>query len=198
MRTNFVLIDSENVKPESIEKLKGEHFRVVVFLGANQKWIDTEIAIALQSLGGKGSYVRVADKGKDALDSHIAYHIGKLSAAHPDAYFHIISRDKGYDPLIKHLREEEIFCSRSSSISEIPLVKSLDKIHPKERAAEFYEKHIALAKNPPNKVTTLQNAIQSHFHKRLSAEEVTKVVEALKQAGRVVINGKNVTYPKGG
>ena len=37
MRTNFVLIDSENVKPEHIEKLKHEHFRVVVFLGANQK-----------------------------------------------------------------------------------------------------------------------------------------------------------------
>ena len=37
MRTNFVLIYSENVKPEYIEKLKHEHFRVVVFVGANLK-----------------------------------------------------------------------------------------------------------------------------------------------------------------
>lgn len=32
MRTNFVLIDSENVNRESIEKLKDEHFQVVVFV----------------------------------------------------------------------------------------------------------------------------------------------------------------------
>ena len=37
MRTNFVLIDSENVKPEYIEKLQHEHFRVIVFVGANLK-----------------------------------------------------------------------------------------------------------------------------------------------------------------
>ena len=40
MRTNFVLIDSENVKPEYIERLKHDHFRVVVFVGANLKWLN--------------------------------------------------------------------------------------------------------------------------------------------------------------
>jgi PIN domain-containing protein len=78
VRTNFVLIDSENVKPEYIEKLKHEHFRVVVFVGASLK----------------------------RLDYHIAYYIGKLSASHPDAHFHIISKAKGFDPLIKHLNEQ--------------------------------------------------------------------------------------------
>ena len=196
MRTNIVLIDSENVKPESIEKLQHEHFRVVVFLGAHQKRIDSAIALAVQSLGGNGSYVQVSDKGKDALDFHIAYHIGKLSAEHPDAYFHIISRDKGFDPLIKHLREEKIFCSRVSSVSEIPLLKSLDKATPKERAADFYEKRVASSKNPPARVSTLQSAIFSYFHKQLLPEDVAKVVEALKKAGHVVVNGKKVSYPK--
>jgi hypothetical protein len=35
MRTNFVLIDSEKVKPEYIEELKHEHFRVIVSVGAD-------------------------------------------------------------------------------------------------------------------------------------------------------------------
>ena len=50
MRINFVLIDSENVKPEYIEKLKHEHFRVVVFVGANLKRLDFPIVNAVHRL----------------------------------------------------------------------------------------------------------------------------------------------------
>ena len=199
MRINFVLIDSENVKPESIEKLKHEHFRVLVFVGTNQKRLDFAIAHAVQSLGSNGMYVPISGNGPNALDFHIAYYIGKLSAAYPDAYFHIISKDKGFDPLIKHLKEQKIFCSRSSSVSEIPLVKSSEKLHPKERAADFYVKRIATAKAPrPATVTSLQRAILSHFYKQFSPEDVANVVEALKQAGHIVITGKKVAYPERG
>jgi hypothetical protein len=100
VRINFVLIDSENVKPEYIEELKHEHFRVVVFVGANLKRLDFAIVSAVQALGSNGSYVQISSHGPSALDFHIAYYIGKLAAAHPDAYFHIISKDKGFDPLI--------------------------------------------------------------------------------------------------
>jgi PIN domain len=198
LRTNIVLIDSENVKPASIEKLKHDHFRVVVFVSTNQKRLDFAIVNAVHSLGSNSSYVQVSGNGPNALDFHIAYYIGKLSAANPDAYFHIVSKDKGFDPLIKHLREQKIFCSRSSSISEIPLVKSSDKLPPKERAADFYEKRIASAKTRPATVTSLQSAVLSHFHKLLSPEEVTSVVKALKQAGHIVVNGKKVAYPERG
>lgn len=195
MRTNIVLIDSENVKPESVEKLKHEHFRVVVFVGTNQKRLDFAIVNAVHSLGSNGSYVQISGNGPDALDFHIAYYIGRFSVANPDAYFHIISKDKGFDPLIKHLKEQNILCSRSSSVSEIPLVKSSDKLHPKERAADFYEKRIASAKARPATVMSLQSAILSHFHKMLSGEEVAEVLEALTAAGHVVVNGKKVAYP---
>lgn len=198
MRTNFVLIDSENVKPESIEKLKHEHFRVVVFVGTNQKRLDFPIVNAIHSLGSNSTYVQVSGNGPNALDFHIAYYIGRFSAANPDAYFHIISKDKGFDPLIKHLKEQNIFCSRSSSVSEIPLVKSSDKLPPKERAAHFYEKRIASTKTRPLTVASLQSSILSHFHKLLSPEEVANVVKALKQAGHIVVNGEKVTYPERG
>ena len=195
MRTNFVLIDSENVKPEFIEKLKHDHFRVVIFVGANLTRLNFPVVNAVQSLGSNGSYVQISSHGLNALDFHIAYYIGKLSAAHPDAYFHIISKDKGFDPLIKHLRDQKIFCSRSASVLEIPLVKSTDKLPPKQLAADFYEKRIAPGKARPATVTSLQSAILSHFHRTLSAEEVDKVLKALTAAGHVVLNGKKVAYP---
>ena len=195
MRINFVLIDSENVKPEYIEKLKHEHFRVVVFVGANLKRLDFPIVNAVQTLGSNGSYVQISSHGPDALDFHIAYYIGKLSAAHPGACFHIISKDTGFDPLIKHLKDQKIFCFRWRSVLEIPLVKSTDKLPPKQRATDFYEKRIASAKSRPLTVTSLETAILSHFHKMLSGEEIVKVREALTAAGQVVVNGTKVTYP---
>ena len=198
MRINFVLIDSENVKPEYIEKLKHEHFRVIVFVGASLKRLDFPIVHAIQSLGSNGSYVQISSHGPSALDFHIAYYIGKLSAAYPDAYFHIISKDKGFDPLINHLKDQKIFCSRSASVLEIPLVKSTDSLPPRQRAADFYEKRIASAKARPATVTSLESAILSHFHKVLSAKEVADVREALTAAGRVVVNGNKVTYPDRG
>ena len=197
MRTNFVLIDSENVRPESIEKLKDDHFQVVVFVGANQKRLDSDLVIAVQALGSRGRFIKISGNGPNALDFHIAYHIGELSGANPGACFHIISRDKGFDPLIKHLAEQRIICSRSSSISEIARLKTSKNVHPNQRAAIFYEKRIAPGKARPARVTSLQSAILSHF-KNLSSEEATRVVEALTRAGHVVVNGKKVSYPKRG
>ena len=198
MRTNFVLIDSENVKPEYIEKLKQEHFRVVVFVGANLKRLNFPVVNAVQSLGSNGSYVQISSHGPSALDFHIAYYIGKLSAANPDAYFHIISKDKGFDPLIKHLKDQKVFCCRSASVMDIPLVKSTDKLPPSKRAADFYEKCIASAKARPATVMSLQSAILSYFHKVLSEKEVVQVLNALTAAGHVVVNGKKVTYRERG
>lgn len=198
MRTNFVLIDSENVKPEYIEKLKQEHFRVVVFVGANLKRLNFPVVNAVQSLGSNGSYVQISSHGPSALDFHIAYYIGKLSAANPDAYFHIISKDKGFDPLIKHLKDQKVFCCRSASVMDIPLVKSTDKLPPSKRAADFYEKRISSAKARPATVMSLKSAILSYFHKVLSEEEVVQVLNALTAAGHVVVNGKKVTYRERG
>jgi len=194
-RTNFVLLDLENVKPEYIEKLKEEHFRVVVFVGANMKQLDFPIVDAVHSLSSNGSYVKISSPGPNALDFHIAYYIGKLAAAHPDAYFHIISKDKGFDPLIKHLKGQKVFCCRSASVLEIPLLKSTIK---KQRAADFYEKRIASGAARPATVVTLRSTILSHFQKTLSEKEVAEVLEALTTAGHVVLNGKKVAYPDRG
>jgi hypothetical protein len=198
MRTNFVLIDSENVQPDSIEKLKHDHFRVVVMVGANQKRIDIEVAKAVQALGSNGEYIQISGNGPNALDFHIAFYIGKYSSEYPDSYFHIISNDKGFDPLITHLKDKKIYCTRSTSVSEIPLVKSADKLSPKKRAEDFFEKRISQSQNRPATVKALESAIAGHFHKLLSPEEVSGVVDALKMADHIAISGKKVAYAEPG
>lgn len=194
MRKNIVLIDSENVQPDSIDKLSHDHFQAIIFLGANQKKIDVDIVKAVQALGQGGQYIQIEGNGPNALDFHIAFYIGKFSKEFTDAYFHIISKDKGFDPLIKHLKDQKIFCARWPSVSEIPLVKATDKIPPSDRANEYYEKKLTAAKGRPASEKTLFTSIDSYFLKRLSEEEINKVIQSLIRSGKISINGKKVIY----
>lgn len=123
MNTNFVLVDFENVQPSNMGLLKGGPFKIKVFLGASQAKISLEMAQALQTFGDDAEYIQVVGSGKDALDFHIAYYIGKLSAENPGASFSIISRDTGFDPLVKHLKAKHIDCKRSASVADIPHIK---------------------------------------------------------------------------
>jgi hypothetical protein len=102
VKTNYVLIDYESVQPVTLAVLDQEHIRVIVFVGARQAKITFEIAAALQRLGTRAEYVKISSNGSNALDFHIAFYIGQLAAHDPAAYFHIISKDTGFDPRQLH------------------------------------------------------------------------------------------------
>lgn len=122
-RIHFVLVDHENVQPTDIGLLDRPDVRVFVFVGATQGKLSSELAIGMQNLGERAKYVRASAAGANALDFHIAYTIGRLAVAHPDAHFHVISKDKGYDPLLVHLKNNGIVGSRVERIAALPLLK---------------------------------------------------------------------------
>src|SRR6478735_8487280 len=140
MRSNFVLIDFENVQPESLQLLASERFRVRLFIGSNQTKLPYETVTAMQKLGVRAEYVKIAGNGSNALDFHIAYYIGVLSASEPSAYFHIVSKDSGFDPLIQHLKDKRVFVGRVKAIREIPIVKIAASKSPEERLQSVVDK----------------------------------------------------------
>lgn len=127
MRTNYVLIDYENVQPENLSLLGSEHFRIIVFVGQSQPSIRTGLAMALQSCGSRAAYVKIEGNGPNALDFHIAYYIGRLAEKDKTAFFHVISKDTGFDPLIAHLKTRGIFAKRSIKIEDIPALQIATK-----------------------------------------------------------------------
>lgn len=56
MRTNFVLVDFENVQPKDLGLLKDGPFKVKVFLGPNQSKVPVALATMLQPLGCNAEY----------------------------------------------------------------------------------------------------------------------------------------------
>lgn len=118
MATHFILIDFENVQPTSLGALVDGETRVRVFIGASQTRVPLELASALQALGSNAEYIQIIGNGSNALDFHIAYAIGHLSALHPDAHFTIVSRDTGFDPLIKYLARKHVVCKRVATLAD--------------------------------------------------------------------------------
>jgi hypothetical protein len=122
---HYVLVDHENVQPTDIGLLDRPDVRVFVFVGAKQGKLSSDMAIDMQNrLGERAKYVRISAVGKNALDFHIAYTIGRLAVQHPDAHFHVVAADKGYDPLLVHLKGNGIAGSRAERIAALPLFKS--------------------------------------------------------------------------
>jgi hypothetical protein len=188
------LIDFESVQPKQLAALDHDHFKVMLFVGAHQAKLPYEIAAAIQRLGTKVEYVKISGSGPNALDFHIAFYIGEIASADPTAYFHIISKDKGFDPFIRHLRARKIFAARAKDISEIPLVKAANSKSPEQRLEIVVTRLRQLKAAKPRTVKTLKSTIASLFQKQLSDREVTAVLDALHSRGLVAITDEKVTY----
>ena len=194
MKSNFVLIDYENVQPEAMSALVEEHFNVIVFVGANQAKVSFEVASALQQLGDRAQYIKISGNGSNALDFHIAFYIGELASRHPNAFFHIVSKETGFDPLIQHLKTRKILAGRSKSVVDIPIVKAASSKSPSERIEIIVADLKRRGSAKPRTVKTLSSTIQAIFQKQLSDEDVTGLVNGLNKKGIVKISGTKVAY----
>jgi hypothetical protein len=194
MRINYVLIDYESVQPPSLSVIDYEHFRTYVFIGANQTKVPTDFADALQRMGSRAEYVRISGNGPNALDFHIAYYIGQLAAADPKGFFHIISKDTGFDPLISHLKSRKLLAGRAKSIAEIPLVKMNGAMTRAAKIECVVARLQQMKAAKPRTVKTLGSTIAALFQKQLPEHEIEALVKALEKQSLIVIDDQKVTY----
>ncbi|NCC31437.1 MAG: hypothetical protein EOM24_05340 [Chloroflexia bacterium] len=194
MRTNYILIDYENVQPLMLPALAPEYFEVRVFLGANQTKIPFEIVAALQKMGPRAEYIKVGGQGSNALDFHIAFYLGQIAAYEPQSYFHIISNDTGFDPLIQHLRAQKLFVYRCASLGEIPIIRLLSASALSERVTlvknHFQQRKVSL----PRTIKTLSNTIHHFFLRMVSDEEVEAILHQLLKEQFIVLKEQRVEY----
>ncbi|OGA78398.1 MAG: hypothetical protein A3G81_05070 [Betaproteobacteria bacterium RIFCSPLOWO2_12_FULL_65_14] len=190
---SFVLIDYENVQPKNIGRLNGGRYKVKVFTGAKQK-VTVDMANALQALGPDVQYVQIAGEGKNAVDFHIAYYIGKLAAETPKATFHVISADTGFDPLVKHLASQEISCQRWKSIADIPPTDPSKSASSKDRRELVVDYLKKLKNNKPGTEKRLRNTINARFENQLTDEDLDALVLGLMKLGIIKVAGGKVQY----
>lgn len=215
MNSHFVLLDFENLQPKSLGSLSSTTTHVRVFAGASQGNVALGLAQALQPLGTNVEYIQIVGSGKDALDFHIAFYIGELAAKHAGATFTIVSKDTGFDPLIKHLVARGIQCKRVASLGGSAEAKAAKPKPPAKKAAKSVPEPSPLAAKSMNGTVTLSTAItrlkgmnaarpktmktlgssiKSWAKPPLSPAEVDSLLAELRKSKTITVAGTKVSY----
>jgi hypothetical protein len=194
LTTNYVLIDYENVQPKNLEILAKHPFKVFVFVGANQTKVPYDLAAAMQNLGDSASYIKISGNGPNALDFHIAFYVGQLSLKDPLGNFHIISKDTGFDPLIRHLRGKKVRVYRQKDLAEIPVLRMSSATNNDQKIDAITKNLAGRGQSRPRKVKTLANTINSLFTKKLQENELMALVKELETRKYIIINQDRVSY----
>lgn len=206
LRTNYILIDYENVQVKSLDRLQDEQFKVLIFLGPTNTKLPVDLVLSVQRLGDRAQYILLEAPGPNALDFHLAYYMGVLSSSDPTAYFHIISKDTGFDPLIQHLKSRKIFSARSVSIDDIPCFKAASLLAnngsntlsaaptPESLFRPVLEHLVKSKASKPRTIKTLKSTIQAKCGKELPTELIDKVFALLLKKAYVLVDGTKVSY----
>jgi hypothetical protein len=193
-RTNYVLIDYENIQPIELAPLQPEHVQTIVFVGAGQSKIPLAVALGLQKLGSRASYIKSGGSGANALDFHITFYLGALAVREPHAYFHIISKDTGFDPLIQHLREKQVRVYRITTLTDLPWMKALQRQAQAEKIACIVARLHKHKDAKPATLKTLAGTINHLFQKQLSEAEIKALIDALQHQNLISITDGKVSY----
>ncbi len=201
MATRYVLIDLENVQPGTLERLDPKLYAVFVFVGANQAKMPTNLVTAMQRFVRGFRCIQISGNGPNALDFHIAYYLGRIAAAEPDASFYIVSKDSGFDPLIRHLSGERIVVRRVPNVDGIASKKPANAkpleapaVTPSDRVAEIIDDLKGRRSSRPRTLKALRATINARFGKLLTEEELSGIVHQLTNRGIVSLDGTKVSY----
>jgi len=195
MRTNYVLVDYENVQEIDLSCFDHENLRFLIFVGSNQVKLPTSLAIQMQNRNPPGRFILIGGNGKNALDFHIAFTIGELCGEVPTPVFHIISKDTGFAPLIDYLKQKKILAIRHEGLSSLPEAKTGSLPTPENYADKFVARLMAPKATKPRSTKTLGNTIRAANGGELDPKEIDRIVKILLERGFVKVDNGKVTYP---
>ena len=185
MAKPYYLIDFENVQPRALDRLRPGEARIKVFLGQHQNRLMLELVQALQPFGADAEYIQITGSGPDAVDFHIAFYIGRLAAAEPAASFTIVSKDRGFDPLVAHLNALGIGCRREAEIPGGTGGTIKAAATPTKKAVKVARKSVAkkvVAKTVATSATATPTAAKGTTTRTRTADVVKRLQKSSKPA----------------
>ena len=116
---NHVFVDYENVQVLDLSVIGNKGVTFTLLVGPHKKKLDVELVEQLFAHAASVELVRLTTSGRNALDFMLAYYIGRAVAADPRGFFHIVSKDTGYDPMVEHLQGRHIRVRRHNDFSTL-------------------------------------------------------------------------------
>ena len=191
MAQELLLVDYENVQQVDFSLLD-DSTNVILFVGASQKSIPIELVTSAQKLGARVDWQRVEGNGSNALDFHIACHLGRVLETARQTRCVVLSKDKGFDPLLRQLNKIGLRCRRINSLLEIdPKVALVDNPN-YERVVEVLRR--SEKKTRPRKRKTLSQHISSMFQKKIGQRDIDRIIDLLFANKMISESNTTITY----
>jgi len=159
----IIFLDFENIQTIDLGKIKNEKNTILLFIGRNQNKIPFELVKDAQQFGKRLSWVKIEGEGKNNLDFHIAYELGVYDrSVDRKIEFVILSKDTGYDFLIRYINRNGRKCRRINSVIELTRnIKNTPTAESTKKAIENLKK-IQHNKRPRTRRTLVKH-IESLF-----------------------------------
>lgn len=134
-RQNWVLVDYENVQNIDLDLVAGMPVNVILFIGQQQKSVPVALLTKALAMKEQVTVIESAGTGKNAMDFQIAFQAGRITEAHPEAYVHFVSKDKGFEVLVKHMKSRKLFADQAASFASLRFLaaKAEFKVVPRPR-----------------------------------------------------------------
>lgn len=193
MSQKLLLVDFENVQQIDLAQLD-ETYQVIIFVGASQKNIPIGLVANAQKLGNRLEWQQLDANGSNALDFFIAFKLGRVIEKSPQLHCIVLSKDKGFDPLLRYLNKIGLKCRRLNSLLELdPKRSQTDAQNPNyNRVVELLGK--SEKKSRPRKRNTLSQHISSMFQKKIDQTDVDRIIDLL-FANKLISESNNaITY----
>ena len=206
---NHVFVDVENIKSINPAVLSLKQLVIHLFLGPMDKKLEVEVVEAILTNSHGVRLIRSPKNGKNALDFVLAYHLGQAAMAEPKAYFHILSKDSGFDSLVELLQSKQIKARRHAdwdtlhtaltlkpAIPKSPTPPAAPAIKPLSPGVEKVLSYLTKSpNNRPKKSATLVRQAKSYLGKDATDAMAESVVEELRRGKKITIDEKGgLTY----
>jgi len=193
-----LLVDYENVGRVDLGAIPTD-VRVAFFFGASQRTVPTAFFKSALQLRERFVPIDIEGRGKNALDFHIAFYLGEYLTTAPRTRCVILSNDKGFDPLIQHLRGRKFSVERVSTLAEgFPSTEPSRTVAGPKRSVTLQaavEWLSALPKNRrPRRRKGLVAHVHSHFGHKIPESDIQKLVDALIAEQRLGERNGTITY----
>lgn len=191
MTNKLLLVDFENVQQVDLARF-GDNFHVVIFVGAGQKSVPIDLVTSAQRLGDRVEWQRVEGNGNNALDFHIACYLGRVIEKSPNLHCIVLSKDKGFDPLLRHLNKNGLKCKRINSLLELEPKSATAEEPNYRRVLELLSK--SEKKSRPRKRKTLSQHISSMFQKNIAQNDIDRIIDILFANKMISESNNTISY----
>ena len=116
---NHVFVDYENVQDIDLAVIGTKAVNFTLLVGACQTKLNMPLVEKLLTHAAAVHLLRLTSPGKNALDFTLAYYLGRAVLADPTGFFHIVSKDTGFNPLVEHLRSKHVRARRHDSFATL-------------------------------------------------------------------------------